>query len=335
MASSLPLRAALKHGALIAAANWPVVLIEFVLESLYKFALVVPVIGGAFMVAVLLGEDLGMIFGQGVRAAADLVVGSLGTAPSALASFFGALALVAVGGSLVMYVVKGGTLSVLVASERVAGEIHRGPVHLDGLRRAYAYDLAAMVDRTRQFGRRSALLAAGLSLSYIAIGTGYIFALTMSFRVAAETTWTPAWPLLVLLATSTSVIGVTAVNLAFDLLRVIVITDDCRIRTAVGRLRAFLVADSRQVLGIFGVIGALVGLAMAVSVVTTAGLTFVAWVPFASLIAVPLQIAAWLIRGIVFQYVGLTALSAYQTQYRRFTEADSRPLSAPVWGQRA
>jgi len=335
MASSLPLRAALKHGALITAANWPVVLIEFVLEALYKFALVIPVIGGAFMVAVLLGEDVGTIFGQGVRAAADLVVGSLATAPAALTSFFGAIALVAVGGSLVMYIVKGGTLSVLVASEQVAGEIHRAPVHFEELRRAYAYDLATLVDRTRQFGRRSALLAGGLSAAYIVIGVGYVFALTMSFRVAAETTWTPAWPLLVLLATSTSVIGVTAANLAFDLLRVIVVTDDCRIRTAVSRLRAFLVADARQVLGIFGVIGAVVGLAMAVSVVATAGLTFVAWVPFASLIAVPLQVAAWLIRGIVFQYVGLTALSAYQTQYRRFAGPDSRPLTAPVWIQRA
>ncbi|MFI5177028.1 MAG: hypothetical protein ACHQO8_00605 [Vicinamibacterales bacterium] len=335
MAPSLPLRAALKHGALITAANWPVVLVEFVFESLFKFALVVPVMGGAFMVAVLLGEDVGMIFGQGVRAAADLVVGSLGTAPAALASFFGALALVAVGGSLVMYVVKGGTLWVLVASERLAGDIQRGPVHIDDLRRAYAYDLGALVDRTRQFWRRSAVLAAGLSVAYIGIGTGYIVALTMSFHLAAETTWTPAWPLLVLLATSTSVIAVTAVNLGFDLLRVIVITDDCRLRTAVARLRAFLVADSRQVLGIFGVIGALTGLAMAVSVVATAGLAFIAWVPFASLIAVPLQVAAWLVRGLVFQYVGLTALSAYQTQYRRFTEPDSRPLTTPLWVQRA
>ncbi|HUL73908.1 MAG TPA: hypothetical protein VLT86_12450 [Vicinamibacterales bacterium] len=335
MASSLPLRAALKHGALITAANWPVVLIEFVLESLYKFALVVPVVGGAFMVAVLLGEDLGMIFGQGVRAAADLIVGSLATAPAALLSFFGALTLVALGGSIVMYIVKGGTLWVLVASERVAGDLHRGPIHLDALRRAYAYDLATLLERTRRFGRRSALLAAGLGLSYLAIGWGYVFALTMSFHVAAETTWTPAWPLLVLLATSTSVIAVAAVNLGFDLLRVIVITDDCRIRTALARLRAFLVADSRQVLGIFGVIGALVALAMAVSVVATAGLAFVAWVPVASLIAVPLQVAAWLVRGIVFQYVGLTGLSAYQTQYRRFADPDSRPLTTPLWVQRA
>jgi len=335
MASPLPLRAALKHGALITAANWPVVLIEFAIEALYKFALAVPVIGGALMVAVLLGDDLGTIFGQGVRAAADLVIGSLGTAPSALTSFFIAVGLVAFGGGIVMFVVKGGTLAVIVAGDQTAGEIHRGPVRLEALRRAYAYDPAIVLAMARKFGRRSGLLAAALSLSYFVVGYGYITALSMSLHLAGQTTWAPAWPLLVLFATSTSVIAVTAVNLAFDLLRVIVITDDCRIRTAMTRLRAFLIADSRQVLGIFGVVGLLVSAAMAVSVVTTAGLTFVSWVPFVSLIAVPLQVAAWLVRGIVFQYVGLTALSAYQTQYRRFSEPDSRPVTTPLWVQRA
>ena len=258
MASTLPLRAALKHGALITAANWPVVLIEFAIESLFKFALAVPVIGGALMVAVLVGDDLGTIFGQGVRAAADLVIGSLATAPGALTSFFAAVGLVAFGGGIVMFIVKGGTLAVIVESEHAAGDLHRGPVHLDALRRAYVYDLATILDATRRFARRSGLLAAGLSLSYLIIGWGYITALGVSFRIAETTTWASAWPLLVLVATSTSVIAVTAINLAFDLLRVIVITDDCRIRTAVRRLRAFLVADARQVLGIFGVVGLLV-----------------------------------------------------------------------------
>jgi hypothetical protein len=32
----------------------------------------------------------------------------------------------------------------------------------------------------------------------------------------------------------------------------------------------------------------------------------------------PLQIAAWLMRGIVFQYLALTALGAYLTQYRHY-----------------
>ena len=38
------------------------------------------------------------------------------------------------------------------------------------------------------------------------------------------------------------------------------------------------------------------------------------------LAVVPLQGAAWLVRGLVFEYVDLTALAAYTAQYRRFME---------------
>ena len=55
MTSALPLRAALKRGALLTGANWPVVLIEFTIESLYKTAIGVPIVGGAIMVAVVFG----------------------------------------------------------------------------------------------------------------------------------------------------------------------------------------------------------------------------------------------------------------------------------------
>jgi len=33
---------------------------------------------------------------------------------------------------------------------------------------------------------------------------------------------------------------------------------------------------------------------------------------------VPLQVAAWLVRGVVFHYMELGAWSAYQSQYRRY-----------------
>jgi hypothetical protein len=33
---------------------------------------------------------------------------------------------------------------------------------------------------------------------------------------------------------------------------------------------------------------------------------------------VPLQVAAWLLRGFVFEYLALTAFGAYLTQYRYY-----------------
>ena len=48
--------------------------------------------------------------------------------------------------------------------------------------------------------------------------------------------------------------------------------------------------------------------------------------PLVGLAVLPLQIAAWLVRGIVFQYLALTALGAYLTQYRHYLAARGRPI---------
>ena len=55
----------------------------------------------------------------------------------------------------------------------------------------------------------------------------------------------------------------------------------------------------------------------------TTGLALIAWVPLVGLAVVPLQLAAWLVRGVVFHYMDLTAWSAYQSQYRRYAEPES------------
>jgi hypothetical protein len=61
----------------------------------------------------------------------------------------------------------------------------------------------------------------------------------------------------------------------------------------------------------------LLALGIAASVLATAALGLIAFVPFLGLAAVPLQVAAWVVRGFVFQYLGLTALVAYVQLYRR------------------
>jgi hypothetical protein len=320
MTPALSLRAALKRGALVTAANWAVVFVDFTIESVYKLVLAVPVVGGALMVAVLLGSDIRTLFAEGVRATADLVFGSLASAPVALGAFLAAITLVAFGGGLIMALVKAGTLAILVAGERGAGEVHRPPLRFDAVRRAAAYNLAALLQGIRHYRRRAIVLACWLGVGYLVIGAAYVASLTIGFQLVSASSWSAAWPLLVLIVTSTGVISITVINLTYDLLRVIVTTDDCGVGAALARLRAFVVQDARQVLGIFGVMSVVLALVTAASVFATAGLTLIAWVPFAGLILLPLQAAAWLIRGLVFQYMGLMTLSAYQTQYRRRTE---------------
>jgi hypothetical protein len=60
----------------------------------------------------------------------------------------------------------------------------------------------------------------------------------------------------------------------------------------------------------------LVAITTGASILATAGLGLIAVVPFVGLAMVPLQLAAWLLRGVAFEFLALTALGAYLTQYR-------------------
>jgi hypothetical protein len=317
MTTALSLSAALKRGAWLTVANWPVVLIDFTIESLYKLALAVPVVGGVFMVAVLIGADVRLIVAEGMRAAAELVMGSLSAAPIALAGFLLALGVVGLGGALLMYLVKAGTLTVLVEGDRMGGEFQNHSISRTTLRAGAAFSLATVVAGARRFGRRMVTLTLWLGAVYLVIGLFILLVLALQAPLAASR-WAPAWPLLMLVTTSASVVALTITNVVFDLVRIVVVTDDCRTREAARRLRVFVVEDARQVLGIFGVMTAVLAVATALSLSAVASVTLVAWVPVAGLIVVPLQLTAWLIRGVLLECLSLSALAAYQTQYRRF-----------------
>jgi hypothetical protein len=334
MAAALPLRAALERGALITLANWPVVLIDFLIESLYKLTLAVPVVGGAFMVAVLLGADVRTLFADGVRSTAGVVLAALTTAPVALWSFLAAVALVGVLGAAVMFRVKAGTLAVLVHAERASGEIPPSGFRIDWFDRARMYGGRLVLDGVARFGGRTAQLAILLGATYAVIAVAYVATLSTAVSLADHPRWGALWPLVVFLATSTGVVAYTAANLVCDLLRAIVIIDDCRVRAAMGKLRTFLVADVRQVVGIFGVMSLVLAIVTGASVTAAAGLYLIAWVPLVGLLIVPLQITAWIVRSLIYQYLGLVTLAAYVTQYRRFGEL-ARPTSAPFLVQPA
>ena len=330
---TLLLRAALKRGLIVATANWPVVLIDFAVDSFRKLALTIPVVAGALMVGTLVGTDLTALLAQGVMATADVVLGSLATSPAALSAFLAAITLVAVGGEVLTFVVKAGTLAVLVEADARAGEVHRASIGVDTFTRARVFTLDRVLLGARHFGRRMAGLALVLGGSYSLLAVLYVVLVSYGVAYGGGVAWLPAWSLFVLLSSSAGIVVVGAVNLVCDLLRVVMVTSDCSLGVAVSRVRRFVVEDARQVLGIFSVIGAVEILATAVSLLAAAGLTPVAYLPVVSLIIVPIQLAVWLVRGLVFEWLALSAVSAYQTQYRRFAEARwpspvERPASA-------
>ena len=95
------------------------------------------------------------------------------------------------------------------------------------------------------------------------------------------------------------------------------------VRSSLREVFRFLKAELWDVVGVFGVILLLVVLATVLSIAATAGLGLIAFVPVATLIMLPLQLAAWLLRNLVFQYLGLTALAAYLHLYEPFAASGS------------
>ena len=70
-------------------------------------------------------------------------------------------------------------------------------------------------------------------------------------------------------------------------------------------------------------------IATAASILATAGLGLIAFVPLVGLAVLPLQLAAWLVRGIVFEYLALAALGAYLSHYRWYHYSASRRSDIP------
>ena len=78
------LKAALKRGALITAANWPLVVVQFVAESTLKLLLAVPVLGGIFLVALLMNADVGELISGSPSEIVQAVFSAMAASPPSL-----------------------------------------------------------------------------------------------------------------------------------------------------------------------------------------------------------------------------------------------------------
>lgn len=302
---------ALKRGALLTAANWQVVVLQFVADSVYTSLLAVPVVGGAALVVLTSGLAPQDLFNQGLRRAVPAVAAALLAHPIALAAFLTAMLVVLLGGALFMAFVKGGTISVLAAADAAAGAIEHPPLSLDVVHRAGRFRLeTATAGAQRLFGR-FARLGCGLFVAYALIGTAALA--TIVSRGSPGTAWAAARIFAITVAV---VVAITVVNLVYLLLQIVVAADDCDAGTAVGRVAAFLTRRPREVGLVFAVVTSLVALGTAASFLATAALGLIAFVPFVGLAVWPLQVGAWMVRGLVFQFLGLTALAAYLSLYR-------------------
>lgn len=320
MAQPLPLRTALKRGALVAAANWQVIVVQFVAETLLKVTIAVPVLAGVFLVAVDLGADAVDLLQGDLLNSARVVYGSLRASPVALAAFVAAVTLATVGAAIFTFITKGGTVVTLVRGESQAGPIETPPLRWANLLRAAAWSIEGFLEGCRRMSRRYVRLGLLLLGVYALTAAAYLSFLYAGMRVMSEGGVIAGWPFIALIASSALIVWVTLINLVYILVQMIMAADDVGVRAAARRLGRFAYDDARQVAGIFGVVLSLIVMAAAASLLATAGLGLIAFVPLAGFAVLPLQFAAWLLRGLIFQFLGLTAFTAYLAQYQRYGE---------------
>jgi hypothetical protein len=311
------LKIALKRGALIAASNWPLVVVQFVAESTLKVILGVPVVGGIFLV-LLLGADVEQLLAGDVQDIVATVVSALDANPAALTSFATSFLLVLIGGSILTFIVKGGTVAVFADAEAAAGPIERPPLRLQMLRRANRTGIEPFLNGCRRLGGRYVKLGLGLLLVYATTAAAYLGLLIGGYAVADNVGVLLWWTVIVVAASSAVIVWITLVNVLYLLTQLVMAVDDVGVRTALARVFRFVRASLRELSGIFGVVFLFVLLALVASILATAGLSLIGFVPVFGLAVMPLQIAAWLVRGLVFQYLALGALGAYLTQYRHY-----------------
>ena len=325
MAHTPGLKAALKRGALIAAANWPLVVVQFVAESALKLLLAVPIVGGAFLVALLLDTSLTSLLSGDVRDIVTSILASLMASPLALAAFVTAATLVLVGGSIVTFVVKGGTVALLAEAERVAGPIDRPPLRLEAMRRASVVAIDPFLDGCFRLWRRYVRIGLLLLLMYVVTAAGYLAIVFGGYALVGNSAVLLGWTVTAAAASSALIVWITLLNFFYLMTQMVVAIEDVSVRKGFGMAIAFVWGHLREVAGVFGVVLVMVVIATAASILATAGLGLIAFVPLVGLAVLPLQLAAWLVRGIVFEYLALAALGAYLSHYRWYhTSTDIR-----------
>jgi hypothetical protein len=308
----------LKRGALLAAANWPTVAIQFVAQTTFQVLLAVPIIGAAILVAVLLGTDIADLLQGNLREMFSTIAGALLSEPIALVAFITAFFLVLLGGSVLMFVVKGGTVDVLLAANAAAGPIERQPLTLESIKSASCFSLQRFTAGCARLYRPYLLLGLVLMAAYgISIG-GYLAFVVYGYQIAEGRVLVIGWTFIAALAAAVLVGWITLINLVYLLMQIAMAADNVGLADGARAVARFARAEFRELALVFLVVLALVVAAMFASALAWSGVGLIAFVPLVGLAVFPLQIAALLLRGIVFEYLGLTALGAYATLYQGY-----------------
>ena len=282
-------------------------LVQFVADTLFKTLLAVPVVGGLVLVALVVGGNpLELLRFDNLAQTISAMVGVLLAQPVALAAFAIALGVIAAGGSVMMFAVKAGTVTVLLAGDRAAGAIEVPPLRMAALREANQTNFERFTSGVRTLFFRYLRLGVLLTVIYLIIGATYV---ALVFGPSISETLDS--PLTVTFESLSVLVAITLVNFLYLLMQVVMAAENCGVIEGVPHVARLLRRRWKELGQVLAAILALMLMATGASILATTQLGLIGFVPFIGLAAVPLQVLAWLVRGVVFQFVGLTGVAAY------------------------
>jgi hypothetical protein len=323
-------RRLLKRGALVAAANWPTVVVQASADAIFKVVVAVPVVGGIVLAGLVIGAEPPALLNLDVRELTATIMGLLTSRPATLAAFVAAVATAVIGASVFAFVVKAGTVATIAASERGAGPIEMPPLQITQVTAVARFSIEQFTEDVRRFGPRFVRLGCGLLAVYLLSAATFLDVMFQDRLGAA----------VVAALTIVFVVWITAVNLFYMLAQVAIVVDDCGVSVACLRVGGLISRAGPLVGRVCGFVLVIIAGATIASLLATAALGFVGFVPFFWFAVVPLQLVAWVLRGLVFQYITIAAVATYASIYRLPGPAttpaahEPRATAAPVAGAR-
>jgi hypothetical protein len=309
----------LKRGGLVAAANWPIVIVQASADALFKLVVAVPFVGGVVLVALIVGAEPGALLGLDIRDLAATILALLLARPLALTAFAAALAVAGIGASVFSFLLKGGAVALLVQAEREAGPVEEPPLQFSVVATGAVFTIERFIDRARALFPRFLRLGSVLMAAYALSGLALVM---VTFGREGDGWFVP------IAATVLFVAWITAVNLLYLLSQIVIAAEGCGVGVALRRAMGFVRRAPRAVAGVCLAILALVLLASFASLVAATALGLIGFVPFVGLAVLPLQLLALVLRGLVLQYIALASIGAYSALYRGQSSEGAEPADS-------
>jgi hypothetical protein len=284
-----------------------VVIVQFVADTLFKTLVVVPVLGGLVLVALVAGGNpLDVIDFAGLTQTISAMVSVLLAHPIALAAFLTALGVILAGGSVLMFAVKAGSVTILLAGDRTAGLIEEPPLRFAAVKQANQATPERFTDGVKRLFPRYLRLGIALTIVYAFIAGAYL-----AFLLGPPLSPMLDGPVTTTIASLVVIMVITLVNFLYLLMQIMIAAEDCSVTEAVPHVARLIRKRTKALAQVLAAILSLMLMATAASILATTALGLIAFVPFVGLAALPLQVFAWLVRGVVFQFVGLTGVATY------------------------